>query len=93
MADDIGATYGPEPLAFLDATAGGLHLCGNRGSYRVARDAVVKIGRGNLYPWCFSSVRIHHRLPQFPRELQFKPLDARPREVLDRLRALGYPVH
>jgi hypothetical protein len=45
-----------------------------------------------MYPWFFCAVRIHHTTPNYPRELQFKPIDARPAEVFARLKALGYPV-
>lgn len=90
MADHIGATYGPEPLAFLAASATELLLSGNRGTFRFPRAAVVKVGRGGLYPWCFSSVRIRHSIAGFPAELQFKPLDATTKDVLGQLKSLGY---
>jgi len=92
MADDVGATYGHEPLAFLNVTATELLLSGNRGTFRLPRSAVVKISRGGVYPWFFRSVRFHHSVPGFPTELQFKPLDATPRAVLDGLKSLGYPA-
>lgn len=92
MADDVGATYGQEPLAFLTATTDELLLSGNRGTFRLPRAAIVKIARGRMYPWLFSAVRFQHTVPGFPVDLQFKPLDAKPREVLDVLRSLGYPV-
>lgn len=92
MSDDVGATYGVEPLAFLSATAKELMLCGNRGTFRFPRTAVRKLGRGKMYPWLFSAVRIHHDVPSYPRDLQFKPMGVRPRDVLDRLEELGYPV-
>jgi hypothetical protein len=92
MADDVGATYGQEPLAFLNATADELLLSGNRGTFRFPRAAIVKIARGRMYPWLFSAVRFQHTVPGFPVDLQFKPLDATPRQVLDGLRSLGYPV-
>ena len=92
MADDIGATYGPEPLAFLLATADELILSGNRGTFPIPRASVTKIGRGSLYPWFFAAVRIHHTIPGIPAELQFKPLGQRPRDVAQALHALGYPA-
>lgn len=92
MADDVGATYGQEPLAFLAATADELLLSGNRGTFRLPRAAVVKVARGRMYPWLFSAVRLQHTVPGFPVDLQFKPLDATPRQVLEGLRSLGYPV-
>ena len=91
MCDGEGATYGPTPLAFLSATPDELLLCGNRGSFRLSRNAVRKLGRGGLYPWFFSALRIHHTVPNYPRELQFKPMEARPRDVLERLKQMGYP--
>lgn len=92
MADDIGATFGHQPLASLTATADALVLTGTRGNFRVPRSAIKKLGRGNMYPWLFSAVRIHHSVPGYPTELQFKPLGLRPREVLAQLRRLGYPA-
>jgi hypothetical protein len=92
MADDVGSTYGHEPLASLTATAEVLILNGTRGNFRVPRTAVRKLGRGKLYPWFFSAVRIHHNVPGFPTDLQFKPLGLRPRNVLAQLRQLGYPA-
>jgi hypothetical protein len=92
MADDVASTYGPEPLAMFTATGTELVLSGTRGNFRLPRAAVIRLGRGKLYPWFFSAVRIHHSIPGFPRDLQFKPIGAKPRDVLERLRTLGYPV-
>jgi hypothetical protein len=92
MADDVGATYGPEPLATLSATANGLLLSSTRGTFQVPRTAVAKLGRGNFYPWFFSAIRIHHQVPGYPRSLQFKPLGMKSRDLLTQLRQLGYPV-
>jgi hypothetical protein len=92
MADDVGATYGSAPMAALSATTDALVLSGGRGNFRVPRAAVTKVGRGKLYPWLFAAVQIHHTVPGISRELQFKPLNVKPREVLDQLRTLGYPV-
>jgi hypothetical protein len=91
MADDVGASYGPDPMAFLSATPDEIILCGTRGQFRLPRAAIRKIGRGKMYPWCFSAVRLHHTLSSVPSELQFKPLGASWRDVLTRLEALGYP--
>jgi hypothetical protein len=79
-------------MAFLSADAGQLLLSGNRGTYRLPRAAVRKLGRGGFYPWFFRGVRIRHTIADFPEELVFRPLGARERDVLVRLRALGYPV-
>lgn len=92
MADDVASTYGPAPLASLTATATELVLSGTRGTFRVPRSTITRLGRGKMYPWFFSAVRIHHSIPGIPRDLQFKPMRVQPREVLNALRTLGYPV-
>ena len=92
MADDVGSTYGPAPLAFLSATSDEILLCGNRGNFRLPRATVLKIGRGKMYPWFFRAVRIHHNARGLPVDLQFKPLGVHHREVLRQLRALDYPA-
>ncbi len=92
MADAIANTYGPEPLAKLTATADELVLSGTRGTFRLPRAAVTKLGRGKLYPWFFSAIRIEHSVVNYPDGLQFKPQPGDWREVLARLKALGYPV-
>lgn len=92
MSDGIGATYGPEPMAFLSATATELVLSGPRGTFHLARAHVVKLGRGRMYPWFFAGIRIHHKAPKYPDELQFKPLGALTRDIFAQLRSLGYPV-
>lgn len=92
MADDVGSTYGPEPLASLTATAELLILHGTRGTFRVPRTAVTKLGRGRMYPWFFKGLRIHHRATGLPRDLQFQPLGKHWREVQSELKGLGYPV-
>jgi hypothetical protein len=93
MCDDVGCTYGATPLAFLSATSEELLLCGNRGSFRFSRETIRKLGRGKMYPWFFAAVRIHHDVPNIPRNLQFKPIGVRAREVLARLKELGYPAN
>ena len=92
MSDGVGATYGSKPLACLSAESDHLLLSGNRGTFRIPRAAIVKLGRGRMYPWCFSGIRIQHSVSNFPEELQFKPMEGRSREILDQLRALGYPA-
>ena len=92
MADDIAATYGPEPLANLTATAETLTLTSTRGNFRVPRASVRKLGRGTFYPWLFAAIRIHHTVRGYPRSLQFKPLGLKPRDVLMKLQELGYPI-
>ncbi len=91
MSDDVAATFGPEPMAFLSATPEEIVLSGSRGTYRIPRNSVAKIGRGKMYPWFFSGVRLHHTVESFPSALQFKPIDRPWREVAQRLRELGYP--
>lgn len=92
MADDVAATYGREPMATLTVTADGLTLNGTRGNFRLPRTAITKLGRGTFYPWFFAAVRIHHNVPSYPKNLQFKPLVQKPRDLLAQLKALGYPV-
>ncbi len=92
MADDIAATDGPDPLATLTATADELVVIGTRGTFRLPRTSVTALGRGNFYPWFCGAVRIHHTIAGYPSSLQFKPLQAKPREVIDALRTLGYAV-
>lgn len=92
MADDIAATFGPEPLATLMVTAEGLSLTSTRGNFRLPKSAITKLGKGKFYPWFFSAVRIHHTIANFPRDLQFKPFGLKPRDLLEQLRTLGYPV-
>lgn len=92
MADDVASTYGPEPLASLTATAHELVLSGTRGTFRVPRSAVTRLGRGNFYPWFFSALRIHHSVPGYPENLQFKPQPGHWRDVVARLKSLGYPT-
>jgi hypothetical protein len=92
MADDIAATGGPEPMALLIATSESLLLSSTRGTFKIPRNAVTKLGKGKFYPWFFSAVRIHHSVREFPRDLQFKPLRGKPAEVMNALRTLGYPV-
>lgn len=92
MSDGVGATYGPEPMAFLSATATELVLSGPRGTFPLARAHVMKLGRGRMYPWFFAGIRIHHKAPKCPEELQFKPMGAQTRDIFAQLRSLGYPV-
>lgn len=92
MADDVANTYGPEPLALLTATTQELVLSGTRGTFRVPRSAVMRLGRGNFYPWFFSALRIHHSVSGFPKSLQFKPQPGHWGEVLARLKTLDYPT-
>lgn len=92
MADDVAATDGPKAMAMLIATPQELVLSGTRGTYRFARSEVLCIGRGGFYPWFFGAIRLRHKVPKFPRGLQFKPMDGRWRVVRDRLREMGYPV-
>lgn len=92
MSDGVGSTYGPAPMAHLAAEAGHLVLSGSRGNFYVPRAAVVRLGRGGFYPWFFGGIRIHHSVAGFPTELVFKPMGIRERDILARLREMGYPV-
>ena len=91
LSNGIGTTSGP-PLAVLSADANGLVLSGTLGTFHLARASVVKLGRGMMYPWLFAGIRIQHNAPNSPQILQFKPQGVSSREILTRLRALGYPV-
>lgn len=91
MSDDVAATFGPEPMAFLSATRDEIVLSGTRGTYRLSRSNIVKIRRGKMYPWFFSGVRLQHRVEGFPSTLQFQPSKQHWREVAQALRELGYP--
>ena len=92
MSDDIAATYGPEPLAFLRATPDEIVISGTRGTYSLPRTSVTKIGRGKMYPWFFTGVRIVHSVGSYPKNLQFKPLGGPWQEILQALRQQGYPT-
>ena len=92
MADDVGSTYGPEPTATLTATADLLILSGTRGTFRLPRAAVTRLGRGKMYPWFFSALHIRHSVAGYPVNLQFKPLNSRWSDLRDRLETLGYPT-
>lgn len=92
MAEDGGFTSGPLPRATLTATSDELCLQGTRGEFHLPRTAILRIGRGKLYPWFFCALQFHHTLPLGSRELQFMPMTAPRREVRATLRALGYPV-
>jgi hypothetical protein len=92
MSDGVGSTFGVEPTAFLSTDSDHLVLSGNRGTFRLPRAAVLKLGRGGFYPWFFGGVRIRHNVASFPEELVFKPIGTRERDILGRLRAMGYPV-
>lgn len=92
MCNGLGATYGLPPMAWLGASSTQLILSGPLGTFNLPVASVVRIGRGRMYPWFFAGIRVHHRDPKCPEELQFKPLGVSTREVVARLRALGYPV-
>jgi hypothetical protein len=92
MADDVGNTYGPEPLATLTATSTELIISGTRGTFRVPRASVTGLCRGKMYPWFFSALRIKHTVASYPIDLQSKPEPGRWRDVLARLKVLGYPA-
>ncbi|MFT3781503.1 MAG: hypothetical protein QM790_05745 [Nibricoccus sp.] len=90
MANDSANTVGPDPKAQLSASSNEICLQGTLGEFRIPKSAVKKITRGGLYPWVFMCIRIHHTLSNYPAHLQFKASGASSREVLDRLKSLGY---
>lgn len=91
LSNGIGATTGL-PQAFLSADPNELVLSGTLGTYHLPRASVVKVGRGMMYPWFFAGIRFHHSILKFPNELQFKSSEVSSREILNRLRSMGYPV-
>lgn len=92
MSDGVGATFGPEPCAVLSANADELWLKGTRGDFRLPRNAVVRIGRGRMYPWFFRGIRIRHNVAGYPSDLQFTPMVGRTRDILAQLKSLGFPT-
>jgi hypothetical protein len=92
MCDDVAATFGGEPCAFLSANADEIWLKGNRGDFRIPRRSVTKIGRDGMYPWFFRGVRIRHNVAGFPTNLQFKPMVGGVRDILTQLKTLGFPT-
>lgn len=53
---------------------------------------VRKISRGGMYPWFFRGLRVHHSIPGYPEDLQFKAEGASFTEMKLKLAALGYPI-
>ena len=92
MCDDVGATGGVEPLAFLSATRDELLLSGTRGTHRFPAASVTRVGRGGFYPWLFRSIRIRHSSRTSCKDLQFKPTSAAVPDILAALERLGYRV-
>jgi hypothetical protein len=87
-----GTTSGVNGHATLSATADALEFNTSLGDFRLPRESVVRLNRGQFYPWLFRGFRIKHRERGVPEILQFCPLGHRSTEVLARLRSLGYPV-
>jgi len=92
MCDGVGTTAGPEPGAVLCANADEIWLKGRRGDFHLPRSAVVKVGRGRMYPWFFRGIRIRHNVAGYPAELQFGPFVGATRAILAQLKSLGYPT-
>ena len=92
MSNGLGTTYGLTPMAVLSASPEKLLLVGKLGTFEFPRSSLIKIGRGGFYPWCFSAVRLHHKVAGIPEELQFKPLGVSAGVIRARLKSMGYPV-
>lgn len=90
MADLVGATYGPTPMASMTVTADELLVKGTLGTFRLDKGSVRKVGSGRMYPWFFRAVRIRGTCGNQDVDIQFKPLSVTHRAILQRLRALGY---
>jgi len=92
MCDGVGTTAGPEPGAVLCANADEIWLKGRRGDFHLPRNAVVRIGRGRMYPWFIRGIRIRHNVAGYPAELQFGPFVGTTRDILAQLKSLGFPT-
>jgi hypothetical protein len=92
MSDGAGSTFGAEPCAVLLVNADEIWLKGNRGDFHIPRKAVVRVGRGPMYPWFFRGIRIRHNIEKFPAYLQFRPMVGGIHEILTQLKALGFPI-
>lgn len=92
MCDGVGTTAGSDPGAVLCANADEIWLKGRRGDFHLPKEAVVRIGRGRMYPWFFRGIRIRHNVAGFPTELQFGPFVGSTRDILTQLQSLGFPM-
>ena len=92
MCDGVGMTTGSSPGAVLCANGDEIWLKGRRGDFHVPRSAVLKIGRGGMYPWFFRGIRIRHNVGDYPAVLQFGPIVGKTGNLLAQLKSLGYPT-
>jgi hypothetical protein len=90
MADQVGATFGPDAVAQLSASSDELQLTGALGSFTLPKSTVKRISGGRMYPWFFRAVRIRATWKGTELDIQFKPMDASHRAVIQRLHQLGY---
>ena len=61
-----------------------------RGTFQVARSSVSKVTTANLYPWLFAGIKVYHLAQACPKNIQFKPMGTKSRDVLKKLHELGY---
>ncbi|MBI5380854.1 MAG: PH domain-containing protein [Opitutae bacterium] len=92
MANDVASSSGPATNTKLIATPAALELSGPLGTYRIPREQVVRLHRGQFYPWLFAGFRIRHQAAGLPHNLQFCPNETPSRAVLSALKGLGYPA-
>ncbi len=90
MADQVGATFGPDAVAQLTASPEDVQVTGALGSFTLEKSAIKSISGGRMYPWFFRAVRIRATWKGADLDIQFKPLDASHRSVIQRLHQLGY---
>ena len=69
-----------------------LTLTSTLGELRFRSEAVLRVERAGLIPCLWRGIRIAHRLRHYPDRVGFVPESASSKEVLERLKALGYWV-
>lgn len=92
MNIDSVATSGPRSRATLSVAPDGLELNGTLGRFQFSPQAVTRVQRAGLFPWFWGGLRIRHTVAKYPHLVQFCPMGARSRDILVRLRELGFPT-